>query len=225
MTEKIINKSLIIAIALIIILGSVFIYKTYIEKSGKILQFSEHNVENIDFRKEIDKIKEAYNVKSPVKIESFEVTYKRDGTVKWMRLYLVNHESNKYYLYDANYDIETKVYKVNFNQSNEWLQYSRLYDESQFVNYIKQFDFNHFKPKIDSSEYDSYSIKYFNNTGGFSTNSNFDIYIVQNGKANKLTDRTKTVEGFALWVYGNKIYYYKDHASEQGESSNVYIFI
>lgn len=141
-------------------------------------------------------------------------------------LKLVYQKSDWYYQYNATINSIDKDYKVQYTGSKEWLQYDRLYDENRFCTYMKQVDYDKFRPKVESASYDSYSIQYYSSmVGNFQKNQNYDIYIVDHSKTEKFIEENKTLEGFALFVYGNKMFYYKDHTSEESQSNNVYIFL
>lgn len=197
-------------------------------KADKIVPLEEHNIKNLDFQQVINSVKNAYNVMNETKIDDFKVTYKPDGSIKRMQMKLVEQKENRFYTYNAHYDIEIGGYdkglKIQHNKVEEWPQYSRIFDESKFVGYMKQLDYDSLKPKDVVQDYDSYSIMCTNNDSIYSVNSNFDVYKIKDEEIKKLTDEKEDVKGFALWFQGNKIITYPDHVSEQSKSSSVYVF-
>lgn len=222
-------KKVISIIVFIFLIGLIcYMYisaPNFIISSGeKDLTFSNYKVKKIDWHTEVNKIKKAFKIDGITKVDNFEVIYKPDGTIKMFSLKLVYLKSNWYYLYNAEYNASSKGYKIYYNRSKEWLQYNISYDENLFCTYLNQVDYDKFRPKVPAN-YDSYTILYNGRGSSFEKNPNYDIYIVHKAKIDKLIEDNKTFEGFAVFVFGNKIFYYKDHTSEESQSSNVYIFL
>ncbi len=76
----------------------------------------------------------------------------------------------------------------------------------------------------DKSIYDSFTVRYFEETNNISKTSASNVYKVSNGNKEKLTNKDQSASGLALVVSGNKVLKSQNRTSIQSSDGSIYVF-
>jgi len=134
-----------------------------------------------------------------MKVDKFQLRYGKDGVIQHFLLNITCKDSNKYSICEINYDIIKKQYIIQNRESENWLGYEVLFDENQLIESYKQLNFDELTLYQNSNSiYDSFTVRYFEETNNISKTSAPNVYKISNGKKEKLTNENETVLGLAL---------------------------
>jgi len=193
--------------------------------SEKTLDIPLQSIKHLDLREEIKRIKGFINCIDTMKVDKFQLRYGKDGTVQQLLLNFIYQDNNKYSFYEINYDIIDKQYIIQNRDPEKWLGYEVLFDENQLVESYNQLNFDELTLyQNDNSIYDSFTVRYFEETNNISKTSASNVYKVSNGNKEKLTNKDQAASGLALVVYGNKALKSQNRTSIQSSDGSIYVF-
>ncbi|KNY30349.1 hypothetical protein [Pseudobacteroides cellulosolvens] len=193
--------------------------------SEKTLVSLLQNIKQLDLQKEIKSIKASINHIDIMKIDKFQLRYGKDGSIQQLLLNFICQNNNKYLFYEINYDTIKKQYIIQNREAEKWLGYEALYDENQLVESFKQLSFDELTLYQNiNSIYDSFTLRYFEETNNISKTSASNVYKVTNGKKQKLINNEQIACGLALVVSGNKVLKSQNRTSIESNDGSIYVF-
>lgn len=193
--------------------------------SEKNLDSLLQSIQQLDLQKEIKAIKKSINLSDIMKIDKFQLRYGKDGSIQQLLFNFIYQYNNKYLFYEINYDIIKKQYIIQNRESEKWLGYEVLYDENHLIESYNQLSFDELTLSQNvNSAYDSFTVRYFEETNNISKTSASNVYKVTNGNKEKLIHKEQSARGLALVISGNKVLHLQNRTSIQSSDGSIYVF-
>lgn len=161
-----------------------------------------NSVYTVDFMNENRFISQSLEINDlNMKLEDFEVEYRKDGSIVKLRYKLVGYVEGELTLYNISYHIGENMYSIRKTNVDEWLQYDRLIDTSHFFDQLSILNIE--QVTNAKGDFNTYVVK----SNGWRTNygiKNRKKVVIDNGQFKVLKDDKLPVECYYISTFGMK---------------------
>lgn len=183
---------------LVVVLGLLGFYLiSYIANRPQDVEASSGNLYTLDLQQDWLKIAEVLESED-LKLEDFRLHYGNDGEIRELRYQLVGEAQDHMMVYRVRFKPERKLYSIEGNKVDEWLQYERMVDARRFFEVLDTVELKRLKPK---EQHESYFLQSDGWYTGFGIAGDPKYEIVKN-QLRELHDSELAVKAVFLAAYG-----------------------
>lgn len=194
----------------------------YLYERHKEVSAHSVSINTIDFEKDWKLIKERLDINTDTRLEGFEVSYEKDGTIRSLGYQLISRTEGALSHYSVRLFPEKEKYIIEPRKIMLWLQYDRLVTAERFFQVIPLINIEEITPR---GIYEYYCISSRGELINYKMEENEKYIITSKDNIVKIRNDELPIEGYYFSAYGmRKKSETASMISYEGEGNIDYIF-